>query len=229
MPTGPIRTGLHCSYAKQRRQRVDNSMNDPMKPGLSEIGQEAELIAWRKRKRSELLELRTSFSKEQQHRAGEVVLNEVHSLFQAQGTKIAGFYWPFRGEIEVLPLIHRFLAEGGTAVLPVVVGRSQPLTFRLWTPECRMVAGAFGIPYPADSRVLVPDTLVVPLVGYDGRCYRLGYGGGYYDRTLAAAEPKPLSIGIGFASLRLETIWPQQYDVPMDYVVTEAETIQRHV
>ena len=92
-----------------------------------------------------------------------------------------------------------------------------------------MVAGAFGIPYPAESRDLVPDTLVVPLVGYDDGCYRLGYGGGYYDRTLAATEPKPLSIGIGFASLRVETIWPQQYDVPMDYVVTEAETIQRHV
>jgi 5-formyltetrahydrofolate cyclo-ligase len=176
-----------------------------MNPVFSEIGQEAELIAWRKQKRSELLELRASFSEEQQHRAGEMVLNKVHSIFEAQGTRIAGFYWPFRGEIDVLPLIHRFLAEGGTAALPMVVGRSRPLVFRLWTPGCRMVAGVFGIPY------------------------RLGYGGGYYDRTLAAAEPKPFSIGIGFASLRLETIWPQQYDVPMDYVVTEAETIQRHV
>ncbi|MBB5331173.1 5-formyltetrahydrofolate cyclo-ligase [Tunturiibacter gelidoferens] len=206
---------------------VENNMDDPMKPGLSEIGQEAQLIAWRKQRRSELLELRTSFSEEQQHRASEMVLNRVHSIFQAQGTRIAGFYWPFRGEIEVLPLIDRFLAEGGTAALPMVVGRSRPLTFRLWMPGCPMVAGAFGIPYPAESRVLVPDTLVVPLVGYDDCCYRLGYGGGYYDRTLAVAEPKPLSIGIGFASLRLETIWPQQYDVPMDYVVTEAETIRR--
>lgn len=92
-----------------------------------------------------------------------------------------------------------------------------------------MVDGVFGIPYPAESHVLAPDTLVVPLVGYDDCCYRLGYGGGYYDRTLAVAEPKPLSIGIGFESLRLETIWPQPYDVPMDYIVTEAETIRRPV
>jgi len=202
-------------------------MDDPMKPWFAEIGQEAQLIAWRKQKRPELLELRTSFSEEQQLRASEIVLNRVHSIFQSHGTRIAGFYWPFRGEIEVLPLIHRLLAEGGTAALPMVVGRSRPLTFRLWTPGCCMATGVFGIPYPAESRVVVPDTLVVPLVGYDDRCYRLGYGGGYYDRTLAVAEPKPLSIGIGFTSLRLETIWPQQYDVPMDYIVTEAETIQR--
>jgi 5-formyltetrahydrofolate cyclo-ligase len=204
-------------------------MDDPMKPGFAEIGQEAKLIAWRKQKRSELLELRTSFSEEQQLRASETILEGVNSLFRSHRTRIAGFYWPFRGEIEVLPLIHRFLAEGGTAALPVVVGRARPLTFRLWTPGCPMAAGPFGIPYPAESPVVVPDTLVVPLVGYDDCCYRLGYGGGYYDRTLAVAEPKPLSIGIGFTSLRLETIWPQQYDVPMDYIVTEAETIRRPV
>lgn len=92
-----------------------------------------------------------------------------------------------------------------------------------------MAAGVFGIPYPAESRVVIPDTLVVPVVGYDDCCYRLGYGGGYYDRTLAVAEPKPLRIGIGFASLRLDTIVPQRYDVPMDYIVTEAETIRRAV
>ncbi|WP_353063448.1 5-formyltetrahydrofolate cyclo-ligase [Tunturiibacter psychrotolerans] len=204
-------------------------MDDPMNPGFAGTGQEAQLIAWREQKRSELLELRTSFPEKQRTSASDDVLNGVNSIFQSHGTRIAGFYWPFRGEIEVFPLIHRFLAEGGTAALPMVVGRSQPLTFRLWTPGCRMVAGVFGIPYPAESRVLVPDTLVVPLVGYDDCCYRLGYGGGYYDRTLAAAEPKPLSIGVGFAALRLETIWPQQYDVPMDYVVTEAETIRRSV
>jgi 5-formyltetrahydrofolate cyclo-ligase len=210
-------------------QPGENHMDDLMKPGFSDIGRETQLIAWRRQTRSELLELRTSISEEQRHRASKVVLDRVHSIFQARGTRIAGFYWPFRGEIEVLPLIHRFLVEGGTAALPMVVGRSRPLAFRLWTPGCRMVAGAFGIPYPAESRVLVPDTLVVPLVGYDDGCYRLGYGGGYYDRTLAAAEPKPLSIGVGFASLRLETIWPQRYDVPMDYVVTEAATIRRPV
>jgi 5-formyltetrahydrofolate cyclo-ligase len=221
--------GITLYLWKTQMQLGENHMDDPMKPGFSDIGRETQLIAWRRQTRSELIELRTSFSKEQQQRASEVVLDRVHSIFQDQGTRIAGFYWPFRGEIEVLPLIYRFLVEGGTAALPMVVGRSRPLAFRLWTPGCRMVAGAFGIPYPAESRVLVPDTLVVPLVGYDDRCYRLGYGGGYYDRTLAAAEPKPLSIGVGFASLRLETIWPQRYDVPMDYVVTEAATIRRPV
>jgi 5-formyltetrahydrofolate cyclo-ligase len=190
-------------------------------------GQEAELIAWRKQKRSELLELRASFSGDERVRATEIVLNRVYSILQSNRTKIAGFYWPFRGEIDVLPLMHRSLAEEGTVALPVVVGRGQPLTFRLWRPELRMAAGVFGIPYPAESGTVLPDTLVVPLVGYDDCCYRLGYGGGYYDRTLAAAQPKPLTIGIGFTSSRIETIMPQQFDVPMDYIVTEAETKRR--
>ena len=192
-------------------------------------GQEAELIAWRKQKRSELLELRASFSGEERVSATEMVLNRVSSILQSNRTKIAGFYWPFRGEIDVLPLMHRFLAEEGTVALPVVVGRAQPLTFRLWRPDFRMAAGVFDIPYPAESGTVLPDTLVVPLVGYDDCCYRLGYGGGYYDRTLAAAEPKPLTIGIGFTSSRIETIMPQQYDVPMDYIITEAETIRRSI
>ncbi len=190
-------------------------------------GQDAELIAWRKQKRSELLELRTSFAGEDRVHAEEKVLDSAYSLLRSSGSRVAGFYWPFRGEIDVLPLMHRFLADGGTVALPVVTGRGQPLSFRVWEPGVRMAAGVFGIPYPAESRTVLPDTLVVPVVGYDDRCYRLGYGGGYYDRTLAVAEPKPLSIGIGFRSLRLETIMPQQYDVPMDYIVTEAETIRR--
>jgi 5-formyltetrahydrofolate cyclo-ligase len=190
-------------------------------------GQDAELIAWRKQKRLKLLEWRTSFSGEDRLHAEDKVLDRVYSLLRSNRARVAGFYWPFLGEIDVLPLMHRFLAEGGTAALPVVVGRGQPLSFRLWEPGVRMAAGMFGIPYPAESRTVLPDTLVAPVVGYDDGCYRLGYGGGYYDRTLAVAEPKPLSIGIGFASLRLETIVPQEYDVPMDYIVTEAETIRR--
>jgi 5-formyltetrahydrofolate cyclo-ligase len=204
-------------------------MDASMKTEFAGIGHEGQLITWRKQKRSNLLELRASNSEEQRLRSSEVVLDRVNSIFQSHGTRIAGFYWPFRGEMEVLPLVHRFLAEGGTVALPMVVGRSQPLTFRLWSPGNRTDTGVFGIPYPSDPHVVVPDTLVVPLVGYDDGCYRLGYGGGYYDRTLAAAETKPLCIGIGFASLRLETIWPQQYDVPMDYIVTEAETIRRPI
>jgi 5-formyltetrahydrofolate cyclo-ligase len=204
-------------------------MDAPMKPGFAAAGDERQLIAWRKQKRSELLELRASISEEQRVHASELILTRVNSIFQSCGTRIAAFYWPFRGEIEVLPLIHRFIAAGGTVALPMVVGRSQPLTFRLWTPGCRMDTGVFGIPYPAESRDVVPDTLVVPLVGFDDDCYRLGNGGGYYDRTLAASKPKALSIGIGFASLRLETIQPQQYDVPMDYIVTETETLRRPI
>ena len=103
----------------------------------------------------------------------------------------------------------------------MVVGKGLPLVFRLWKRGDAMEAGVMGIPQPArDSRV-EPEVLLVPLVGFDSGCYRLGYGGGYYDRTLAAARKKPVTIGIGFELARLATIYPQPYDVPLDFLVTE--------
>jgi 5-formyltetrahydrofolate cyclo-ligase len=80
---------------------------------------------------------------------------------------------------------------------------------------------------PADSPVLTPDLLLVPLVGFDPAGYRLGYGGGYYDRTLAAIQPRPLAIGIGFEQQALATIHPQPHDIPMDYIVTESRVARR--
>ena len=85
-----------------------------------------------------------------------------------------------------------------------------------------MVPGPLGIPAPVDTDVVVPDAAFVPLVGFDGAGYRLGYGGGYFDRTLAAAASRPLSIGVGTEAARLPTIHPQPHDIAMDFIVTEA-------
>ncbi len=90
-----------------------------------------------------------------------------------------------------------------------------------------MEAGVFGTVHPAEGLAVEPDVLIVPVVGFDGGCYRLGYGGGYYDRTLSAPLYKPLTIGVGFEIGRLETIYPQPYDVALDFILTENETIQR--
>jgi 5-formyltetrahydrofolate cyclo-ligase len=122
----------------------------------------------------------------------------------------------------VRPFVAKLRAQGVTPALPVVVGKDQPLEFRAWNEAEPLVAGGFGLSYPGPGPALHPDALVVPLLGFDGDGCRLGYGAGYYDRTLAALRPKPLLVGVGFECGRLATIHPQPHDVPMDTVVTEA-------
>jgi 5-formyltetrahydrofolate cyclo-ligase len=105
--------------------------------------------------------------------------------------------------------------------LPVVVEKHAPVEFWRWRPEVPMSRGLFNIPIPAEREVVAPDVLIVPLVGFDGAGYRLGYGGGYYDRTLAASQPRPRTLGIAFAESELETIYPQAHDIPMSRIITD--------
>lgn len=113
------------------------------------------------------------------------------------------------------------MAEGREVALPVVVGPGLPLEFRRWTRATPMASGVYDIPYPAEGEGVRPGALLVPLVGFDEGGFRLGYGGGFYDRTLASEPAKPLAIGVGFELSRLATIFPLPHDIPMDYIVTE--------
>ena len=134
---------------------------------------------------------------------------------------IAG-YWPIQGEVDVLPYLRGVLVAGGQVALPVAARPAAPLTFRVWIPGAPMAAGLWDIPYPAEGAVVTPSALLIPLVGFDAAGHRLGNGGGYYDRTLAALSPHPLAIGVGFELGRLATISPASHDQPMDVIVTEA-------
>ena len=111
--------------------------------------------------------------------------------------------------------------------LPVVVEKNRPLEFRPWRPGAKMALGVYDIPYPAEGKAVTPEALLVPMVGFDRAGYRLGYGGGYYDRTLAALPKKPLCIGISFALGRIDSIHPLPHDIPMDFIVTEEMTARR--
>src|SRR6185369_1554619 len=111
---------------------------------------------------------------------------------------------------------------GARATLPVVVEPDEPLAFREWTPATRLVPDRYGIPTPADGAWLVPELILLPLNGFDAAGYRLGYGGGFFDRTLAALHPRPLAVGVGFEVNRLATIRPESHDQRLDWIVTEA-------
>jgi len=101
-------------------------------------------------------------------------------------------------------------------------GKAAPLVFRRSTPETRMVRGDWNIPVPpATAERLAPDIALAPLVGWAPRGWRLGYGGGYFDRTLAALNPRPFTIGVGFQCARLATIFPQPHDIALDLIITE--------
>jgi 5-formyltetrahydrofolate cyclo-ligase len=141
---------------------------------------------------------------------------------------IAGFS-SFGSEIDVAPLLARLSEDGHEIVLPVVVGKDEPLIFRSWRPEDPTVAGPYGIRQPtAAAAQRVPGILLVPLLAFDREGYRLGYGGGYYDRTLAAlrGEFSPLAIGIGFASQELDAVPRADYDQRLDWVITDRAAIK---
>ena len=125
--------------------------------------------------------------------------------------------------------MHALTERGVRVALPVVIAHGQPLEFREWRPGARLARGVWNIPYPADGAVVTPDVAVAPLVGFDRACYRLGYGGGFFDRTLASLEPRALAIGVGYPQSELATIFPQPHDVPMDWIVAAAAAPLRRV
>ena len=184
-------------------------------------------MAWRKAKRAELVKARLELAPDIHRQFGKRVLECLIENFCEQGSGVIGLYFPFRGEINLIPFARQVLAWGGSVALPVVIARGQPLEFRAWKPGDPMNKGVLGIPIPASGARVEPQTLVIPLVGFDAACYRLGNGGGYYDRTLQGARNRPISIGVGFEIMRLDSVFPQPHDVPMDMIVTERGLLHR--
>ena len=152
------------------------------------------------------------------------LLAHLESLLAELAPSSVGFCWPYRSEPDLRALIASWLARDPArrAALPVVVAKDRPLAFVRWAPERPMVADAYGIPVPVSREPCTPDLVLVPLNAFDAAGYRLGYGGGYFDRTLAALEPAPLTVGVGFELGRVASILPQEHDRPLDWIVTEA-------
>jgi 5-formyltetrahydrofolate cyclo-ligase len=172
------------------------------------------------------LALRLAISPAARGAASRAIAEQVYAVLAERPGITVGAYWPFQGEFDPRPLIDRLIAEGWRAALPAVVDRKGPLEYRRWRPGEPLVAGIWDIPVPVKREIALLDAVLAPLVGFDRQCYRLGYGGGYFDRTLGALAPRPLAIGVGFELSLIETIYPQGFDIPMDLIVTEA-TLRR--
>lgn len=187
----------------------------------------AELRAWRRAERQRLLALRTAVPPARRRQWAKAIEARLRALLEERPTNILGVYWPFQAEFDPRPLIGWLIAQGSAVALPAVVDKKGPLEYRAWRPGEPLVDGVWNIPVPQACNTVTPQAVLAPLVGFDRQCYRLGYGGGYFDRTLAALSPRPLAIGVGFELSQIETIYPQSFDIPMDIVVTETE-IRRH-
>ncbi len=132
-------------------------------------------------------------------------------------------FWPLQGEIDTRTLIHALHTRGHQILLPETPPRGHPLIFRRWTPGCTMRTERFGTLCP-EGEIGVPETMLVPFLAFDRTGRRLGYGGGYYDRTLAALPGVP-AIGVGFAALEVDAVPADDYDARLDAIVTETGVI----
>lgn len=139
------------------------------------------------------------------------------------GSTVSGFH-PRQSELDILPLLARLASEGFVTCLPVVTGKLEPLVFRAWTPGDPIISGVWDIPMPrADADVVEPDALLVPLLAFDASGYRLGYGGGFYDRTLhdLRRRKKVLAIGVAYTAQEVAAVPRGAHDAPLDYILTE--------
>ena len=186
-----------------------------------------ELRAWRKAERERLIAAREALDRATLERYRLQMDAHIERSFPALASATLAFCWPIRGEYDARHLARTLRARGALTALPVIVAPRSPLAFREWHPGVALATGPLGIPYPADSPQVVPEAVLLPMNGWDGEGHRLGYGGGYFDRTLAGFARKPLVIGVSYESARIATIHPQSWDIPADWVVTERGVYRR--
>ncbi len=183
--------------------------------------------------RASLLERRGQQGTEQKSAALNDALGArlAQLLVRYPATRCIGYYWPLAGEFDARGVIVQWLSEDTKriAALPVVVAPRAPLAFHAWQPDAAMKKGRYGIPVPDEERIVTPDVLLIPCVGFDTARYRLGYGGGYYDRTLAAwpasesmSAQRPVTLGVAFESTKCDALPRETHDIPLDAIVTEA-------
>jgi 5,10-methenyltetrahydrofolate synthetase len=194
------------------------AMDDPSRD------HDADSASLRPRLRQEKIAARLAMPATDHARASAAIEARLQSVVAARRPGLIAFCWPLRQEFDCRGFVIRLLAEGWRACQPVVVRRDAPMAFRAWTPQAPMTTDRHGIPIPDTAACETPDVILLPLVAFDAAGYRIGYGGGYFDRTLAALEPRPLAIGVGFELALVASTRPGPHDIRLDAIVTEAGT-----
>ncbi len=172
--------------------------------------------------RREKIAARLALPAEQHGTLSERILDRLSQLLQPRPPGTIAFCWPVRAEVDCRTLVADLITAGWQAAMPTVTTLNAPMQYRLWNPVAHMTTDPYGIPVPQTEQCVTPDVLLLPLVACDPNGYRLGYGGGYFDRTLAANVPHPLAIGVGFEFAIVPSIFPEPHDIPLDIIVTEA-------
>ncbi len=180
------------------------------------------VASWRKLERERLIAARLALPADYRAAQAHAIARELDRLIPARADTVVSVYWPIRGEPDLRPWMQTAFERAIRIALPVTVALRQPLQFREWWPGASMARGLWNIPHPADGAELMPTVILAPVVGYDRANYRLGYGGGFFDRTLAKLAPRPQAIGVGYPEAAIESIFPQPYDIPMHSIVTGA-------
>ncbi|MFV0410261.1 MAG: 5-formyltetrahydrofolate cyclo-ligase [Paracoccus sp. (in: a-proteobacteria)] len=188
-----------------------------------------EMAARRRAARARLLSERAAMGPKARATVDRAIARHLDQVLKerfnsAKGMILAGF-WPIRGEVDLMGWLARQSAAGVQIALPVVAAKDAPLIFRPWSPDAEMRPGPWNIPEPATDAQIMPQIVLAPLVGWDAARFRMGYGGGFYDRTFAALRPCPYGIGIGHEAGRLPSISPQPHDIALDLVITEAGAV----
>src|SRR3954467_13610073 len=182
---------------------------------------------WRKRERQRLIAAREALPTETLEEHRRRIDGYLELSFPGLARCRLAFCWPIKGEYDARHFARTLRERGALTALPVVVAPKTPLVFREWHPGVKLAVGALDISYPVDSPEIQPNAVILSMNGWDAQGYRLGYGAGVFDRTLASLAKRPVVIGVSYELARLETIFPQAWDIPMDYVVTERGVYRR--
>lgn len=175
--------------------------------------------------RRTLLALRAGIAPAQRVAADEAIAARLDAIVRALAPEVVGGYWPMRDEPELVAAFTRWHAAGIAVALPRVVAAGVALEFGRWEPGAALVQGPFRTLHPEPHRPVVPQLLVLPCVGFDRHCFRLGYGGGYYDRTLAAI-PGARAVGVGYDECEIAEFPCEPHDRRLDWIVTQTRVLR---
>lgn len=185
------------------------------------------LKSWRRSQRDRLIGEREALDEATVERWRRRMDAFLERSFPGLAGRRVAFCWPIKNEYDARHFAKTLRSRGSLTALPVVVAPKQPLAFREWHPGVALARGALDIPYPQHSQEVTPEAVLLPMNGWDAQGYRLGYGAGFFDRTLASLEQRPVVIGVAYEQARMATIHPQPWDIPVDYLVTERGVYRR--